>query len=55
MSARELQDELELMKEQIREEVRAKRTSEKNYLFDSVDEDMADYLESVRLGKNEIK
>ena len=51
MSARELQEEIELMKEQIREEVKQKRTSQKNYLFDSVDEHMAEYLEKVRLGK----
>ena len=54
LSARELREEIELTREQIREVWRKKRTDTKNYLFDHLPEDMADMMEDVRLGLREF-
>jgi small GTP-binding protein len=57
MSARELQEDVALVTRQIREETQARRQNvgDRNYLFDSLDEASAEYMEAVRLGKEEIK
>ena len=53
MSARELREDMELVAGQIREETEKKQMSDKNYLFDGLDREAAEYIESVRLGKKE--
>ena len=55
MSARELREEMELVEGQIRETTELKKESGKTYLFDSLDEKSAEYLEAVRLGKKDTK
>lgn len=54
MSARELLEEVELTREQIREVWRLKHSDAKNYLFDHLPEEMADLMEDVRMGKKEL-
>lgn len=54
MSARELLEEVELTREQIREVWCLKHSDAKNYLFDHLPEEMADLMEDVRLGKKEL-
>lgn len=52
LSARELRDEIEAMKEELRREYLEKFPEKsKNYLFDHAEEELAFYLEQVRLGK----
>ena len=53
MSARELREDMERIAGQIREETEKKQISDKNYLFDGLDREAAEYIESVRLGKKE--
>ena len=53
MSARELREDMELVAGQIREETEKKQMRDKNYLFDGLDREAAEYIESVRLGKKE--
>ncbi len=53
ISSREFQEEVELVRRQIREEYESRRESGKNYLFDYTDEDMAEELEAVRLGRKD--
>lgn len=55
MSARELREEMELVAGQIREETGKRQMSDKNYLFDGLDQDAAEYIEAVRLGKKETE
>lgn len=55
LSARELWEEIELMKQELRREYLEKHPSgERNYLFDHLEEELAFYLKEVRLGKKEI-
>lgn len=55
LSARELWDEIELMKQELRREYLEQHPSgPKNYLFDHLEEELAFYLKEVRLGKREI-
>ncbi len=55
LSARELRDEIEAMKQELRREYLEKfPQGRKNYLFDHLDEKLAFYMEQVRLGKAEI-
>ncbi len=55
MAAKELREEIELTKQQIREDALARRNAQdKNYLFDHLDEEMAQYMEDVRLGKRKL-
>ncbi|MGI6006666.1 MAG: NYN domain-containing protein [Ruminococcus sp.] len=51
ISARELEEEIEMIRQEIRQEFLEKRHSGRNYLFNHVEEDMADELEKIRLGK----
>ena len=51
LSAKELKAEVELVRKELREEYLGKGESTKNYLFHYLDEDTAEELEQVRLGK----
>lgn len=53
MSARDLKEEVAWANEQIREEKRKLEKSGKNYLFHGADEELAAYLEDIRLGRKE--
>ena len=53
MSARELWDEVEKTRAQIRETWENKREDKKNYLFDQLSGDMAEWMEQVRLGRRD--
>lgn len=53
MSARDLKEEVAWVNEQIREEKAKLEKSGKNYLFHGADEELAAYLEDVRLGRRE--
>ena len=54
MSARELLEDVIEVRQQIRETAREKRSSEKNYLFDHLDEETAARMERIRLGEEEV-
>lgn len=51
MSARDLEQEIELVNQQIRKDYLQKQQTGKNYLFDQLDEETAQYMEDIRLGK----
>ena len=53
MSARDLKEEVAWANEQIREEKEKLEKSGKNYLFHGADEELAAYLEDIRLGRKE--
>ncbi len=53
LSARDLQEEIRLTNEEIRRESRSRRQSSRNYLFHYLDDETADYMEEIRLGKKE--
>ncbi len=55
LSARELWDEIEYMKQELRREYIEKHPGgPKNYLFDHLEDELAFYMEQIRLGKKEI-
>lgn len=55
LSARELRDEIELMRQELRREyLQIHPEGPKNYLFDHTEEELAFYLKEIRLGKREI-
>ncbi len=54
MSSRDLHDEIERIETEIRKMTEEKRLSH-NYLFDQMDEDMAKWIEKVRLGQSVFK
>ena len=54
MSARELLEDVIEVSHQIRETARQKSSSEKNYLFDHLDEETAARMERIRLGEEEL-
>ena len=54
MSARELLEDVIEVSHQIRETARQKNSSEKNYLFDHLDEETATRMERIRLGEEEV-
>lgn len=54
MSARELLEDVIEVSYQIRETARQKSSSEKNYLFDHLDEETAARMERIRLGEEEV-
>lgn len=54
MSARELLEDVIEVSHQIRETARQKSSSEKNYLFDHLDEETAACMERIRLGEEEV-
>ena len=53
MSARDLKEEVAWANEQIREEKTKLEKNGKNYLFHGADEELAAYLEDIRLGRRE--
>ena len=53
MSARDLKEEVAWANEQIREEKGKLEKNGKNYLFHGADEELAAYLEDIRLGRRE--
>lgn len=53
MSSREFREEVEIVRKQIREEAENRREPGKNYLFDHMDEKMAEEMEEVRLGRKD--
>lgn len=53
LSAKELETEVELAVKELREGYLGKAGSTKNYLFNYLDEETAEQMESVRLGKTE--
>lgn len=55
ISAREFRDEIEVARQQIMEAAQEQRSSGKNYLFDSLDEELSAELEKVRLGRKNHK
>lgn len=54
MSARELLEDVIEVSHQIRETARQKCSSDKNYLFDHLDEETAARIERIRLGEEEV-
>lgn len=54
MSARELLEDVIEVSHQIRETARQKRSSDKNYLFDHLDEETAARMERIRLVEEEV-
>ena len=54
MSARELLEDVIEVSHQIRETARQKSSSEKNYLFDHLDEETAACMERIGLGEEEV-
>ena len=54
MSARELLEDVIEVSHQIRETARQKSSSEKNYLFDHLDEETATRMDRIRLGEEEV-
>lgn len=53
LSSREFQQEVELVRRQIREEYEKRRESGKNYLFDHMDKGLAKEMEDIRLGRKD--
>lgn len=54
LSAKGLKEEVEEVGRQIRADWHQRRQSSKNYLFDHMSEEMAGYMEDVRLGKKKL-
>ncbi len=52
LSAKELQEEIELVSQELRKEYLNKPGHDKNYLFQWLDEETAEQMEKVRLGKH---
>ena len=55
LSAANLLEEVEVVEAEISKKVQKKTSKEKNYLFDHLDEEMADLMEEVRLGKKKLQ
>ena len=55
ISARELEEEVEMVRREIRQEFLEKRSSGRNYLFNHLEDDMAEELEDIRLGRKQDK
>lgn len=55
LSATNLLEEVEAVEAEISKKVQKKTSKEKNYLFDHLDEEMADLMEEVRLGKKKLQ
>lgn len=55
MSARNLQEEIRMMKQEIREYYIEKQKKSGTYLFEHLPEDLAEFMEDVRLGRKEIE
>lgn len=55
LSAANLLEEVEAVEAEISKKVKKESPKEKNYLFDHLDEEMADLMEEVRLGKKKLQ
>lgn len=55
LSAANLLEEVDAVEAEISKKVQKKTPKEKNYLFDHLDEEMADLMEEVRLGKKKLQ
>lgn len=55
LSASDLKEEIAYAEEQIRNTYQEKKTSGRTYLFDSLDDELAEYMEDVRLGKKKME
>ena len=55
LSAANLLEEIEAVEAEISKKVKKGSPKEKNYLFDHLDEEMADLMEEVRLGKKKLQ
>lgn len=55
LSAANLLEEVEAVEAEISKKVQKKTPKEKNYLFDHLDEEMADLMEEVRLGNKKLQ
>ncbi|MCI6866371.1 MAG: NYN domain-containing protein, partial [Lachnospiraceae bacterium] len=55
MSAAGLLEEVELMRQNIRNHYLEKQVGGKNYLFDHLDDSMNDLMEDVRLGRRTLE
>lgn len=51
LSAKDFKEEVERMNQQIRTDYLEKQEKSHNYLFDHLDEDLANYVEEMRIGK----
>ena len=54
LSAREFLEEVKLVRKQMEEEYGSGARGTKNYLFDTMDEELLKEMEEVRLGKKEL-
>lgn len=54
ISAKELREEMELVNRQIREEHLNKQTKNKQYLFENLSDEMAEFMDDVRMGRKEF-
>ena len=55
LSARNLREEIQRMKEEIREDYIEKQKKSSTYLFDHLPEELSDLMEDVRLGRKTLK
>lgn len=55
ISAREFREEVEIVRQEIRREWEARREKKKQYLFDSMEDELAEQIEKVRLGKQKLE
>ena len=51
MSARELREQIEIVNQEIREEHIEKTKKANPYLFDSLSDDMAEWMDDIRMGR----
>ena len=51
LSASGLKEEVDAAMKELRQEWHERRQSSKNYLFDQMSDEMAEYMEEIRLGK----
>ena len=54
LSAKDFKEEVERMNQQIRTDYLEKQEKSHNYLFDHLDEDLANYVEEMRIGKKKL-
>ncbi|MCQ2507333.1 MAG: TetM/TetW/TetO/TetS family tetracycline resistance ribosomal protection protein [Dorea sp.] len=55
LSSREFQEEYEIVRQQIREEAERRSVVNHNYLIDHMDEDLAEHVRDVRLGRKKME
>ena len=55
ISAREFREEVEIVNRQIQEESEKRRENTRNYLFDHMDQNLAEHMKEVRLGNKQLE